>query len=76
MADCGISGGKKHKKIHKKRTYKKHKSVKKHGGSAGFLNKLAVPATLLIARTSLMGPPRVNSSNKTKRRRRKTRSRK
>lgn len=70
MTNCSGDGG------GKRRTYKKNRSGKKRGGSSVFLNRLAVPATLLIARTSLMGPPRVNSSNKTKRRRRKTRSRK
>ena len=54
---------------------RKSKSLKKCGGSAEFLNKLVVPATLFIARRSLMGAPKVNGSNKTKRRRR-TRSRK
>ena len=65
MSNCHQKGG--------KRTKRKRRTGKKCGGSAGFLNKLAVPATLLIARTSLMGPPRVNGSNKTKRRRRRTR---
>ena len=67
MSNCSIhSGG--------KRT--KRRTGKKRGGSSVFLNRLAVPATLFIAQKSLMGSRQGNSSNKTKRRRRKNRSRK
>lgn len=69
MANTCNHGGKKHKK----RTNKKHRSGKKCGGSAALFKNFAVPALLTVTRT---GPPRFNSSNKTKRRRRKTRSRK
>jgi hypothetical protein len=70
MSDCSNhTGGKKHKK----RTYKKHKSVKKHGGSVELFKNFAVPALLTVTRT---GPPRFNRSNKTKRRGRKNRTRK